>query len=361
MPEGDVKRINTFLELVVHQKGSDLHLVSGQPPRIRLYGDLIPIKYRALSAEETTALVAEAMTDEVRQAFETRYSLDFAYEVPGLARFRINAFHHLDGLGAVFRVVPNTVRTLETLGGPPVLSTLCREKSGLILVTGPTGSGKSTTLAAMIDCINRTRRGHIVTIEDPVEFLHQRQGCLISHREVGTHTPSFAAALRSALREDPDVILVGELRDLETMSLAVTAAETGLLVFATLHTNGAAATIDRIINVFPASEQPRIRSMLSTSMRSVISQQLVRRADGRGQVMACEVLINNPAIANLIREGKTHQIAGVLERSALLGMQSLDNALRRLLNAQLITSQEACQHAVNTAAFAALPGQEISA
>jgi twitching motility protein PilT len=347
MPDGDVKRINTFLELVVHQKGSDLHLVSGQPPRIRLYGDLMPIKYRALSADETTALVAEAMTDDVRQTFATRYSLDFAYEVPGLARFRINAFRHLDGLGAVFRVIPNTIRPLETLGGPPVLSTLCREKSGLILVTGPTGSGKSTTLAAMIDCINRTRRGHIVTIEDPVEFLHQRQGCLISHREVGTHTPSFAAALRSALREDPDVILVGELRDLETMSLAVTAAETGLLVFATLHTNGAAATIDRIINVFPASEQPRIRSMLSTSVRSIISQQLVRRADGRGQVMACEVLINNPAIANLIREGKTHQIAGVLERSAPLGMQSLDNALRHLLNAQLITSQEACQYGVN--------------
>ena len=361
MPDGDVKRINTFLELVVNQKGSDLHLISGQPPRIRLYGDLIPIKYRELSPDETAALIAEAMTDEVRQTFATRYSLDFAYEVPGLARFRINAFRHLDGLGAVFRVIPNTISTLETLGGPPVLSTLCREKSGLILVTGPTGSGKSTTLAAMIDCINRTRRGHIVTIEDPVEFLHQRQGCLISHREVGTHTPSFAAALRSALREDPDVILVGELRDLETMSLAVTAAETGLLVFATLHTNGAAATIDRIINVFPASEQPRIRSMLSTSMRSVISQQLVRRADGRGQVMACEVLINNPAIANLIREGKTHQIASVLERSALLGMQSLDNALRRLLNAQLITLQEASQHALNKSAYASLPGQETSA
>jgi twitching motility protein PilT len=361
MPDGDAKRINTFLELVVHQNGSDLHLVSGQPPRIRLYGDLMPIKYRELSADETSALIAEAMTDEVRQMFATRYSLDFAYEVPGLARFRINAFRHLDGLGAVFRVIPNTIRSLETLGGPPVLSTLCREKSGLILVTGPTGSGKSTTLAAMIDCINRTRRGHIVTIEDPVEFMHQRQGCLMSHREVGTHTPSFAAALRSALREDPDVILVGELRDLETMSLAVTAAETGLLVFATLHTNGAAATIDRIINVFPASEQPRIRSMLSTSMRSVISQQLIRRADGRGQVMACEVLINNPAIANLIREGKTHQIASVLERSALLGMQSLDNALRHLLNAQLITPQDAYQHAVNKATFASSPGQEASA
>ena len=213
----------------------------------------------------------------------------------------------------------------------------------------------------MINNINRTRRGHIITIEDPVEFMHQRQGCLISHREVGVHTPSFAAALHSALREDPDVILVGELRDLETMSLAVTAAETGLLVFATLHTNGAAATVDRVINVFPASEQPRIRTMLSTSLRSVISQQLVRRADGRGQAVACEVLINNPAIANLIREGKTHQIASVLERSALLGMQSLDNALRTLLDAQLITPQEAYQRAIHKQAFAALQEHEASA
>jgi twitching motility protein PilT len=360
-PGGDVRRINTFLELVVNQKGSDLHLMSGQPPRIRLYGDLMPIKYRELSADETAALLAETMTDEVRQHFEARYSLDFAYEVPGLARFRVNAFRHLHGLGAVFRVIPNAIRTLETLGGPPVLSSLCREKNGLILVTGPTGSGKSTTLAAMIDCINRTRRGHIITIEDPVEFMHQRQGCLMSHREVGVHTPSFAAALHSALREDPDVILVGELRDLETMSLAVTAAETGLLVFATLHTNSAAATVDRVINVFPASDQPRLRTMLSTSLRSVISQQLVRRADGRGQVVACEVLINNPAIANLIREGKTHQIAGVLERSALLGMQSLDNALRSLLDAQLITPQEAYQRAIHKQAFAALQGHEASA
>ena len=355
-----MKRINTFLELVVNQKGSDLHLLSGQPPRIRLYGDLIPIKYRELSVDETTVLLSETMTDEVRRSFETHYSLDFAYEAPGLARFRVNAFRHLHGLGAVFRAIPNAIRPLEALGGPPVLSTLCWEKNGLLLVTGPTGSGKSTTLAAMIDCINRSRRGHIITIEDPVEFVHQRQGCLISHREVGVHTHSFAAALHSALREDPDVILVGELRDLETMSLAVTAAETGLLVFATLHTNGAASTIDRVINVFPASEQPRIRAMLSTSLRGVISQQLVRRADGRGQVIACEVLINNPAIANLIREGKTHQITGVLERSALLGMQSLDNALRGLLDAQLITPQEAYQRAIHKETFASLQGHAAS-
>ncbi|MGE3542087.1 MAG: type IV pilus twitching motility protein PilT, partial [Candidatus Tectimicrobiota bacterium] len=310
-----MKRIDTFLELVVHQKGSDLHLSAGHAPRIRLYGDLIPIKYRELSTDETAALLYETMSDEIRAAFEQRYSIDYAYNVPGLARFRVNALRHLHGLGAVLRVIPQTVRALEELGMPQVLSTLCREKNGLILVTGPTGSGKSTTLAAMIDYINRSRKGHIITIEDPVEFVHTRKGCLISQREVGVHTPTFAAALHAALREDPDVILVGELRDLETMSLAVTAAETGLLVFATLHTNGAAATVDRVINVFPASEQPRIRSMLSTSLRSVISQQLIRRADGRGQTVACEVLINNTAVANLIREGKTSQIAGVLERS----------------------------------------------
>ena len=356
-----MNRIDTFLELVVHQHGSDLHLVSGQAPRIRLYGDLIPIKYRELGVDEATALISETMTDDVRRNFEAHYSLDFAYAVPGLARFRVNAFRHLHGLGAVFRVIPNAIRPLEALGVPPVLPSLCREKNGLMLVTGPTGSGKSTTLAAMIDYINRTRRGHILTIEDPVEFVHQRQGCLISHREVGVHTHSFAAALHSALREDPDVILVGELRDLETMSLAITAAEMGLLVFATLHTNGAAATIDRIINVFPASEQSRIRTMLSTSLRSVISQQLVRRADGRGQVVACEVLLNNPAIANLIREGKTQQIAGVLERSALLGMQSLDNALRSLLDAHLITPHEAWQRAVHKSAFASSQAQEVLA
>lgn len=354
-----MKRIDTFLELVVHQKGSDLHLASGHAPRIRLYGELIPVKYRELSPDETAALLYETMSDDVRTAFAQRYNIDYAYEVPGLARFRVNALRHLHGLGAVLRVIPQTVRPLEELGAPQILSALCHEKNGLILVTGPTGSGKSTTLAAMLDYINRSRKGHILTIEDPVEFLHRRKGCLMSQREVGTHTPSFAAALHSALREDPDVILVGEVRDFDTMSLAITAAETGVLVFATLHTNSAAATVDRVINIFPASEQPRIRSMLSTSLRSVISQQLIRRADGRGQVIACEVLINNPAVANLIREGKTGQITGVLERSALLGMQSLDHALRGLLDAQLITWEDAHRRAMHKSTFT--PAQEQDA
>ena len=346
-----MKRIDTFLELVVNQRGSDLHLVSGNPPRIRLYGELLPVKYRELTVEETTVLIHETMADNVLTLFESHYSLDFAYEAPDVARFRVNAFRHLHGLGAVFRVIPSTVQTLEDLGLPPVLKTLCRGKNGLILVTGPTGSGKSTTLAAMIDFINRDRKGHIITIEDPVEFVHRSKGSLISQREVGLNTVSFATALHSALREDPDVILVGELRDLETISLAVTAAETGILILGTLHTNGAASTVDRMINVFSASEQPRIRTMLSTSLRGVISQQLVRRADGKGRLAAVEILINNAATANIIREGKTGQLTGVIERGALLGMQSLDNSLRNMLDAKLITGSEAYRKAVNKSDF----------
>jgi len=355
-----VKRIDTFLELVVNQKGSDLHLVSGNPPRIRLYGDLLPVKYRELTREETAALLHETMTNEMAKLFAERCSIDYAYEAPGLARFRVNAFRHLHGLGAVFRVIPSTVHSLEELGLPAALMTLCREKKGLILVTGPTGSGKSTTLAAMVDFINRDRKGHIITIEDPVEFVHQRKSCLISQREVGATASSFATALHSALREDPNVILVGELRDLETISLAVTAAEMGLLILGTLHTNGAAATIDRVINAFSASEQPRIRTMLSTSLCGVISQQLVRRADGKGRLAALEILINNVATANLIREGKTGQLVDVIERGGLLGMQSLDNALRGFLDTKLITATEAYHKAVHKSAFEPLRIQESS-
>lgn len=353
-----MKRIDTFLELVVNQKGSDLHLVSGNPPRIRLYGELLPVKYRELTREETTSLLHETMTSETAKLFAERYNVDYAYAAHHLARFRVNAFRHLHGLGAVFRVIPSQVVSMEELSLPPVLKTLCREKKGLILVTGPTGSGKSTTLAAMIDFINRDRKGHIITIEDPVEFVHQRQGCLMSQREVGGSASSFTAALHSALREDPDVILVGELRDLETISLAVTAAETGILILGTLHTNGAAATVDRLINAFHASEQPRIRTMLSTSLCGVISQQLVRRADGKGRLAAMEILINNTATANMIREGKTAQLIGVIERGGLLGMQSLDHALRTFLDAKLITAAEAYHKAVNKSAFDALRVQE---
>ncbi len=353
-----MKRIDTFLELVVNQGGSDLHLVSGNPPRIRLYGDLFPVKYRELTVDETTTLLHETMSDRVSKLFASCHGIDYAYEAPGLARFRVNVFRHRQGLGAVLRVIPSTVQTLEGLEAPTVFKTLCREKNGLVLVTGPTGSGKTTTLAAMIDFINREQKGHIITIEDPVEFVHDRQECLISQREIGESTPSFTAALRSALREDPDVLLVGELRDLETISLAVTAAETGVLVLASLHTNGATYAVDRIINVFPASERLRIRTMLSTSLCGVISQQLVRRAVGKGQLAAFEILINNTATANILREGKTNQLAGVIERSALLGMQSLDHSLHRFLDARLITGNEAYRKAVNKAEFEQFREQE---
>ncbi len=340
-----MSRVNAFLELLVKQKGSDLHLVSGNPPRIRLFGEIHPVKYRELSNDETRNLLFEIMPDHARQRFESRGGADFAYEIPGISRFRVNAFRHLNGIGAVFRAVPGNVVSLEELHLPVSLKNLARQRKGLILVTGPTGSGKSTTLAAMIDYINNQRKGHIITIEDPVEHLHENKGCLISQREIGEHTDSFAHALRSALREDPDVILVGEMRDLETISLAVTAAEMGILILATLHTNGAAAAIDRIINVFPPGEEPYIRTMLSTSLCGVVSQQLVRTADQRGRLAAVETLINNAATSNIIREGKTEQLENVIQGGALQGMQSIDTALRRLLDEKLITGEEAYRKA----------------
>ncbi len=334
-------RIDSFLELVVKQDGSDLHMVSGNPPRIRLFGEMFPIKYRELTAAENRELLYEIMNPHQREEFEAHGDLDFAYEVPGLSRFRVNVFNHLDGIGAVFRSIPSVVQDMDSLGLPPVLKNLARQRKGLILVTGPTGSGKTTTLAAMIDFINTERKGHILTIEDPVEFVHENKNCLISQREVGTHTRSFADALHSALREDPDVILVGEMRDLETISLAVTAAEMGILVMATLHTSGAAATVDRIINVFPSGEEPYIRTMLSTSLCGVISQELVRRADNQGRVAAIEILINNAATSNIIREGKTDQLDNIIQSGGMQGMQSMDTALRRLLDAGLIEGDDA--------------------
>jgi len=340
-----MSRVNAFLELLIKQSGSDLHLVSGNPPRIRLCGEIHPVKYRELTESETQSLLFEIMPAHVKQTFEKLGGADFGYEIPGISRFRVNVFRHLGGMGAVFRAIPNTVTDLDTLNMPAVLKTLARQRKGLILVVGPTGSGKSTTLAAMIDFINRERKGHIITIEDPVEHVHMPKGCLISQREVGDHTDSFASALRSALREDPDVILVGEMRDLDTISLAVTAAEMGILILATLHTNGAAAAIDRIINVFPPGEEPYIRAMLSTSLCGVISQQLVKTADNRGRLAAVETLVNNSAASNIIREGKTEQLENVMQGGALQGMQNIDTALRRLLDEKLITGEEAYRKA----------------
>ncbi len=346
-----MNRIDTFLELVVQQKGSDLHLISGNPPRVRLNGDTYEVKYRELSPDEAHDMLYEIMSREQQETYENEKGVDFAYQTPELGRFRVNVFEHMRGIGAVFRVIPTEILTLAQLQLPPVIKNLCRQRKGLLLVTGPTGSGKSTTLAAMIDFINTERKGHILTIEDPVEFLHQNKGCLISQREVGSHTPRFADALHSALREDPDVILVGEMRDLETVHLALTAAEMGILVMATLHTSGAAASVDRMINVFPASEEAFVRTMISTSLVGVLSQQLLRRADHKGRVAALEIMINNPAIANLIREGKTEQIESVIQGSSMQGMQRMDTALRRLLDAKLISGDDAYLKARNKTEF----------
>ncbi|MCC6531790.1 MAG: type IV pilus twitching motility protein PilT [Burkholderiales bacterium] len=356
-----MSRIDTFLDLLVKQDGSDLHLVSGNPPRVRLHGELIGVKYRELSAAETLGLLHEIMPEPARAAFEQRSSVDFAYSIEGLARFRVNVYRHVGGVGAVLRIIPTAIKTMEQLALPAVLAGFCQQRKGLVLCTGPTGSGKSTTLAALVDHVNTNRKGHILTIEDPIEFVHKNKASLVSQREVGFDTASFAAALHSALREDPNVILVGEMRDLETISLAVTAAETGILVFGTLHTNGAAATVDRMVNVFPAGDQGRIRSMLSTSLLGVVSQQLVRRSDGKGRVAALEVLVNNPAVANIVRDGKTEQIATAIQSGSLQGMQSMDTALKRLLDAKVIVGRDAYRKAIDKRLFEMFAEPEMAA
>jgi twitching motility protein PilT len=338
-----MQSLDDLLSRVVAEHGSDLHLLAGNPARMRQHGELVALDDTRLAAHELREALYATMYPRTREQFERHDNVDFALTKPDLGRFRVNVFRHLNGIGAVFRVIPTAVSSLQEMGLSPLLETLCLQKQGLILVTGKTGSGKSTTLAAMVDAVNRNRKGHIVTIEDPVEFIHERKRCLISQREVGQHAPSFASALRSALREDPDVILVGELRDLETIGLAVTAAETGVLVMGTLHTSSAAGTVDRIINTFPAQKQPHIRTMLSTSLRGVLSQQLVKRADGRGRVAAIEILINTPAVANVIREGRIDQIETIIQGGALMGMQGMDNALRKLLDARMITGCDAYQ------------------
>src|SRR5499427_1848978 len=288
--------IDEFLIQILEKKGSDLHFLAGDPPRIRLYGDLHPLRPERLERDFVQQTLYEIMPKTAVKRFEEHDGADFAYNMGEYGRFRVNVMRHLNGMGAVMRAIPSKPVTLEQLNLPPAIHQLCRANNGLILVTGKTGSGKSTTLAAMIDDINSRMKGHILTIEDPIEFVHQRKSCLISQREIGVHSPSFSHALHSALREDPDVILVGELRDLETMSIAVTAAEMGILVMGTLHTNGAGPTVDRIINVFPADKQSHVRTMLSTSLRGVISQQLIPRAGKPGRVAALEIMVNTPAV-----------------------------------------------------------------
>ena len=330
-------QITDLLAFGVKNKASDLHLSAGLPPMIRVHGDIRRINLPEMSSEEVGQMITSVMNDQQRKLYQQNMETDFAFELPNVARFRVNAFTSNRGPAAVFRTVPSTVLTLEDLKAPRIFQKIADHQRGLVLVTGPTGSGKSTTLAAMINYINDTQPSHILTIEDPIEFVHQSKKALVNQRELHQHTHSFANALRSALREDPDVILIGEMRDPETISLALTAAETGHLVFGTLHTTGAAKTVDRIVDVFPAGEKEMVRSMLSESLRAVISQTLLKTRDGNGRVAAHEILISTPAVRNLIRENKIAQINSTLQTGQTHGMQTLDQSLQALVRQGVIS------------------------
>lgn len=343
--------ITELLAFTVKNKASDLHISAGLPPMIRIDGDIRRVNVPQVDNKQVSELIYSTMSDYQRRDFEANLEVDFSYSVPGLARFRVNAFHHDRGIGAAFRAIPNEIWTLEDINAPAVFRDIINVPRGLILVTGPTGSGKSTTLAAMIDQLNREVHGHILTIEDPIEFVHTSKMCLINQREVHRDTHGFNQALRSALREDPDIILVGELRDIETVRLALTAAETGHVVFATLHTSSAAKTIDRVIDVFPGDEKNMVRSMLSESLRAVISQTLLKRISG-GRVAAHEIMIATPAIRNLIREDKVAQMYSAIQTGQNVGMSTLDQSLSELVRRGLVAKQEAARKAQNKQAFA---------
>ena len=342
--------IAELLAFTVKNKASDLHLSAGLPPMIRVDGDVRRINLPPLEHKELHDMIYDIMNDYQRKEYEENYEMDFSFEIPGLARFRVNAFNQNRGCGGVFRTIPTEILTFEDLNCPPIFKDLIDVPRGLILVTGPTGSGKSTTLAAMIDYLNKKEHGHILTIEDPIEFVHTSNKCLINQREVHRDTKSFENALRSALREDPDIILVGELRDLETIRLALTAAETGHLVFGTLHTTSAAKTIDRIIDVFPAGEKPMVRSMLSESLRAVVAQTLIKRVGG-GRVAAHEIMVGIPAIRNLIREDKVAQMYSSIQTGQSVGMQTLDQCLIELVRKGMISKSQARSRAVKKADF----------
>ena len=329
--------ITELLTFAFRSNASDLHLSAGLPPMIRVHGDVRRINLPPMSHKAVHAMIYEVMSDHLRKRYEDTLEIDFSFELPGVARFRVNAFNQDRGAAAVLRTIPSTILTLEQLGAPGIFAELAMKPRGLVLVTGPTGSGKSTTLAAMVNHINEHEYAHILTIEDPIEFVHKSKKALINQREVGPHTQSFSAALRSALREDPDVVLVGELRDLETIRLALTAAETGHLVFGTLHTVSAAKTIDRIIDVFPGEEKEMVRAMLSESLQAVISQTLLKTTDGNGRVAAHEIMLGTPAIRNLIRESKVAQMYSAIQTGAALGMQTLDASLRDLVGRHRIS------------------------
>ena len=325
------------LLLFVHKEGaSDLHISAGEPPMVRIYGEIKRIEIPPLTREDLHVMLYDVLNDHQRKKFEEVNELDFSLELKGVARFRVNAFRQQRGDGVVFRVIPQKILSLEQLGLPKGLREVCQNERGLVLVTGPTGCGKSTTLAAMIDVLNNSLKGHVITIEDPIEFVHESKNCLINQREVGAHTLSFSNALRSALREDPDIILVGEMRDLETISLALTAAETGHLVFSTLHTSGAAKTVDRIIDVFSAEQQAQVRAQFAESIQAIISQVLLKRRDGRGLVPALEIMIGTPAVRNLIREGKVAQLPSAIQTGQKFGMITLDQSLKDLVSRNIV-------------------------
>ena len=344
-------QIDQFLRVLVERGGSDLHLTTGAPPIMRVHGNMQRLKFRELTAKDLETLVYEIMDEDWRMRFLDTMDFDFAYEIEGLARFRVNVYWQRKGLGCVLRTIPSEILTADQLGFPEVVRKFCALTRGLVLVTGPTGSGKSTTLAAMVDLINETRQDHILTIEDPIEFTHKNKKCLVNQREVGANTRSFANALRAALREDPDVIMVGEMRDRETIELGITAAETGHLVFGTLHTSSAPKTVDRIIDAFPADQQEQIRAMLADSLKGVISQVLLRAKDGQGRVAALEVMVGTGAVANLIRENKLHQIPSIIQTGKKDGMQLLDQHILEHLVEDRIDAREAYLRAHNKEAF----------
>jgi twitching motility protein PilT len=359
-PGSAIPHIDDLLRLMLQRGGSDLHITVGSPPGIRQRGEIVPVEnMKPLTPRDTMEMILGLLSEEQRRRFETELELDFAYSIPGVSRFRANVFQQRNSMGAVFRVIPIQIPTMDDLGLPRVCRFLADRPRGLVLVTGPTGSGKSTTLAAMLDHINEHRPVHIITLEDPIEFMHRNKKAFVNQREVGEDTHSFAAALKRVLRQDPDVILVGEMRDLETISAAITAAETGHLVLATLHTTGGPETVDRVIDVFPPHQQQQVRMQLSTTLEGVLSQTLLRSTDGRSRVMAMEIMLGIPAISNLIREGKTHQMETIIQGGAQLGMQTLDQHLKNLLQAGKVTFEEAVSKAKNPRELASMVGRKL--
>ncbi|MBL0380073.1 MAG: type IV pilus twitching motility protein PilT [Desulfofustis sp. PB-SRB1] len=344
-------QIDAFFKLMNDEGASDLHMVAEQQPVLRIRGDMERVKFKKMNNEELKTMLYEICPEDRLKTFEETGDVDFAYEIPGLARYRCNYFQQKFGIGAVFREIPSVIMTCEQLGLPKVISRLALLPKGLVLVTGPTGSGKSTTLAAVIDEANRVRKDHIITVEDPIEFVHRSQKCIVNHREVGMHTVGFSAALRGALREDPDIIMVGEMRDLETIALAMEAANTGHLVFGTLHTMNAMKTVDRVIEIFPETQQAQVRSTLADVIRAVISQTLFKRRDIKGRIAALEILIATAGVRNLIREAKTYQLISALQTGKKYGMQTMDDAIMQLLERKIISPEDAYTNAYDKAKF----------